>query len=422
MDNKIKENEQQITYFKLENLLKRAYKSKAKISDDPIHEEVNCTIYCGAGFNVGVTATSYEDPDTVGKVCFYASQQYEDEIGEMSMGEDLEQTIKDLFQMASDISEMEERPYIDDAEIRKLEDIANGQSLLFENKMDKTMNNRIKELKDNFVVVELLDFEDDEVKDVLESYGGQLDYDVWSISKENIQDIKEEIDDWKNRIAFYSSYDDGRYGKKLTEKEVFKSYLKDSSKRLWDFPSAEKNFKEFCDKLQDFCDTYAKGMGLVVDGRGLNGYGADIHISQEDEYGRLGGYESWLDSDDLPEWEELYKKTFGEEDSNESVLNEARIGEEDRDTIHNTDELVETLKKTGKFFTVEKEMDKGHVTAEVRGHDELTFDIKIRSDSHKYMMKIFSYGEDIDQFRGATKSELIADINEALSTLYGEKE
>lgn len=191
---------------------------------------------------------------------------------------------------------------------------------------------------------------------------------------------------------------------------------------LWDFPSAEKNFKEFCDKLQDFCDTYAKGMGLIVDGRSIDGYGANIHISQEDEYGRLGGYESWLDSDDLPKWEELYKKTFGEEGLNESVLNEAHIGKEDEDVIHNTDELVETLKKTGKFFTVEKEMDKGHVTAEVRGHDELTFDIKIRSDSHKYMMKIFSYGEDIDQFRGATKSELIADINEALSTLYGEKE
>ena len=187
---------------------------------------------------------------------------------------------------------------------------------------------------------------------------------------------------------------------------------------LWDFPSAEKNFKEFCDKLQDFCDTYAKGMGLVVEGRSLNGYGADIHISQEDEYGNLSGYESWLDSDDLAEWEELYRNS----DLNESVLNEARIGEEDKDIIHNADELVEVLRKTGRFFTVEKEMDKGHVTAEVRGHDELTFDIKIRSDSHKYMMKIFSYGESIDQFRGATKSELIADIKEALSTLYGEKE
>ena len=669
------------------------------------------------------------------------------------------------------------------------------------------MNNRIKELKDNFVVVELLDFEDDEAKDILESYGGQLDYDVWSISKENIQDIKEEIDDWENRIAFYSSYDDGRYGEKLTEKEVFKSYLKDPSKRkftlktlstfsmasdeqkaqfeeefknelrdkfgditdfdkidfrftkgfsdgdscprigfisfwlktvenpdptyfknsergsntytegnqafadeitaiaeeclvkvfnkdpanenlyamprethgysqlqeidfyevrdadmqdrfsfgkddlefdkeftqplikygvkkigkildeeaqsrgwdswdefvksskfkawsekqydrfnrtpfiagstkerlvnsiinrefkggwykdktveefknwvmknidsnaeaiednrrnsiwyhtaipiktvsksttskrksntvdankkyyvrfeylesgehwddrygpytakealeqykglkkeykyaisegtvaitlenrmgrelqpdelkeykreeimmnrrikeadepverLWDFPSAEKNFKEFCDKLQDFCDTYAKGMGLVVDPRGLNGYGADIHISQwVDEYGQLGGYESWLDSDDLAEWEELYRKTFGEEDLNESVLNEARVGEEDKDIIHNTDELAEVLRKTGQFLTVEKEMDKGHITAEVNGHDELTFDIKIRSDSHKYMMKIFSYGESVDQFRGATKSELIADIKEALSTLYNEEE
>lgn len=300
---------------------------------------------------------------------------------------------------------------------------------------DKTMNNRIKELKDNFVVVELLDFEDDEAKDVLESYGVSLDYDVWSISKENIQDIKEEIDDWKNRIAFYSSYDDGRYGEKLTDNEL-KEYKREeimmnrrikendaSVEKLWNFPSAEKNFNEFCDKLQDFCDTYAKGIGLKVDGRSIDGYGADIHISQwVDEYGQLGGYESWLDSDDLAEWEELYRKTFGEEDLNESVLNEARIGEEDKDIIHNADELVEVLRKTGQFLTVEKEMDKGRVTAEVRGHDELTFDIKIRSDSHKYMMKIFSYGEDIDQFHGATKSELIADIKEALSTLYGEKE
>lgn len=138
---KIKENEQRITYSKLENLLKRAYRSKAKVSDDPIHEEVTCTIYCGAGFNVGVTATSYEDLEDAGKVCFYVSQQFEDEIGEMNMGEDLKQTIKDLFQMASDISEMEERPYIDDAEIRKLEDIADGQSLLFEN--EKINNRRI---------------------------------------------------------------------------------------------------------------------------------------------------------------------------------------------------------------------------------------------------------------------------------------
>ena len=168
MNNKIKENEQQITYFKLENLLKRAYKSKAKISDDPIHEEVNCTIYCGAGFNVGVTATSYEDPDMAGKVCFYVSQQYEDEIGEMNMGEDLEQTIKDLFRMGSDISEMEERPYIDDAEIRKLEDIANGQSLLFENKMEERMK-KLNEQKIGLNIGSLMDWY--YARDVVEDAG-----------------------------------------------------------------------------------------------------------------------------------------------------------------------------------------------------------------------------------------------------------
>ena len=109
------------------------------------------------------------------------------------------------------------------------------------------MNNRIKELKDNFVVVELLDFEDDEAKDVLESYGGQLDYDVWSISKENIQDVKEEIDDWENRIAFYSSYDDERYGKELLSDEL-KEYKREEEIMI------NRRIKEADEPVEDLWD------------------------------------------------------------------------------------------------------------------------------------------------------------------------
>ena len=74
----------------------------------------------------------------------------------------------------------------------------------------------------NCVVVKILDSFDTEARNVIESYGGQLDYDIWSLSKENIQDVKDEINDWKNRIAFYSSYDysSGKLGKKLTEAVV----------------------------------------------------------------------------------------------------------------------------------------------------------------------------------------------------------
>ena len=86
--------------------------------------------------------------------------------------------------------------------------------------------NSSKSIKSNYsnkeVVVKILDSSDYEARNVLESYGGQLDYDIWSISKENIQDVKDEINDWKNRIVFYSSYNyrSGRFGKKLTESAV----------------------------------------------------------------------------------------------------------------------------------------------------------------------------------------------------------
>lgn len=69
-----------------------------------------------------------------------------------------------------------------------------------------------------FVFIKIFDpYEDGEAESVVRSYGGQIDYDAWTISKENIQDIKDELYDWENRIAFYSSYNDGTFGRKLKE-------------------------------------------------------------------------------------------------------------------------------------------------------------------------------------------------------------
>jgi hypothetical protein len=224
---KLTEGEQTLTYAKVADLLRAAYRAKAKTSDDPVHEEVAITVYCGAGFNVGITATGYEDPDAAGKVCFYVSQQYEDDIGEMNMGGDLKQAIKGLFEMASDVSEMEDRVYIDDAEVKKLEDLSAGQGFLFENL--KTME-RISE------------------------------------------------------------------SKKLLKEGKFKS--------------AQINFNEFINKLQQFLDTAAPGMGLEVVEQNLGMGGAFIKIEQRDENGKApdDGFESWLDSDDYDE----YEKVMGE--------------------------------------------------------------------------------------------------------------
>lgn len=102
----------------------------------------------------------------------------------------------------------------------------------------------VKILEDkNCVVVKILDSEDGEARSVIESYGGQLDYDIWSLSKENIQDVKDEIDDWKNRIAFYSSYDyqRGKFGKKLTEKKVILHFdLEDGEHKAIEFNSTQE--------------------------------------------------------------------------------------------------------------------------------------------------------------------------------------
>lgn len=90
-------------------------------------------------------------------------------------------------------------------------------------KVDKNWNSNIwgpvkERIEQPFVFIKILDsWDDPEAVKVVERYGGEIDYDVWTISKENIQDIKDELPDWENRIAFYSSYSGGRLSRKLKE-------------------------------------------------------------------------------------------------------------------------------------------------------------------------------------------------------------
>lgn len=75
-----------------------------------------------------------------------------------------------------------------------------------------------------FVFIKIFDpYEDGEARATVQSYGGPMAYNVWSISKENIQDIKDELPDWENRIAFYRYYSSGKLGGKLFEAQISRS-------------------------------------------------------------------------------------------------------------------------------------------------------------------------------------------------------
>ena len=89
-------------------------------------------------------------------------------------------------------------------------------------KVEKNWSVNIHEAREqSSVFIKVFDpYEDGEACDVVQSYGGQIDYNIWSISKENIQDIKDELPDWENRIAFYRYYSNGKLGGKLSEAQI----------------------------------------------------------------------------------------------------------------------------------------------------------------------------------------------------------
>lgn len=88
--------------------------------------------------------------------------------------------------------------------------------------VEKNLSVNIHEASEQpFVFIKVFDpYEDGEARAIAQSYGGQLDYNVWSISKENIQDIKDELPDWENRIAFYRYYSGRKLGGKLSEAQI----------------------------------------------------------------------------------------------------------------------------------------------------------------------------------------------------------
>ena len=103
-------------------------------------------------------------------------------------------------------------------------------------KIEKNWSVNIHEASEQpFVFIKIFDpYEDGEARATIQSYGGPMAYNVWSISKENIQDIKDELPDWENRIAFYRYYSNGKLGGKLSEVQISGHALagKNAGKRI----------------------------------------------------------------------------------------------------------------------------------------------------------------------------------------------
>lgn len=208
----------EMTWFDLERLLKKARAAKEKQTGDH---------YDGVTIDVGVMGPGalnilYCGSDEGMPPLFYVGFKYEDgEMDDQEIGESLKDTVfryAKSYGVWGDWDESDKKGCdVDEGDIKKLNDIINGQGFLFE----------------------------------------------------NLQTME--------RIA---------ESKKQLNEGVFKS--------------ANINFIDFVNKLQQFLDTAAPGMGLEVVEQSLGMGGAYIKIEQRDEEGKTpdDGIVSWMSGDD----------------------------------------------------------------------------------------------------------------------------
>lgn len=136
----------EISYLDLRSKLIAAYKAKAKMENDP-YAEVKVRCYCGGGFEMDVTCTKaeFDEDDDEFLPAFYMQYVSEDPDFDFDMGfsvEDFKYGIKEYYQENGDVHEMTKTVQISDSELSRLEDIANGQSMLFESVLRGTLVRR----------------------------------------------------------------------------------------------------------------------------------------------------------------------------------------------------------------------------------------------------------------------------------------
>jgi hypothetical protein len=91
--------------------------------------------------------------------------------------------------------------------------------------------------------------------------------------------------------------DEYKWRESLKKNKFSKRKMRESK-----FPSAQKNFTDFINKLQTWLDKQSKGLEVVEDNLGMGG--AFIRIEQRDENGEIpeDGFVEWCDYDDADEY------------------------------------------------------------------------------------------------------------------------
>lgn len=139
----LKEAVDLVQFAELSSLLRKAKDQKVKQTGDH-YADVDVKAYCGGPFELKI---SYSNSDEGEPAFFYVTFDYEDdEDRNPSIEIRLYNAIKDKFRKAGLLKEMQtEGLHVENSEIQKLEDIANGQGFLFENKnSDKLKEARVK--------------------------------------------------------------------------------------------------------------------------------------------------------------------------------------------------------------------------------------------------------------------------------------
>jgi hypothetical protein len=98
-----------------------------------------------------------------------------------------------------------------------------------------------------------------------------------------------------------------KWQESLKKNKFSKRRMKESKRKMREskFPSAQKNFTDFINKLQAWLDKQSKGLEVVEDNLGMGG--AFIRIEQRDENGEIpeDGFVEWCDYDDADEYYRL---------------------------------------------------------------------------------------------------------------------
>lgn len=312
----------EMTWFDLERLLKKARAAKEKQTGDH---------YDGVTIDVGVMGPGalnilYCGSDEGMPPLFYVGFKYEDgEMDDQEIGESLKDTVfryAKSYGVWGDWDESDKKGCdVDEGDIKKLNDIINGQGFLFENLQTMERISENKKLKES------ADLSDDEIADIMDNSS----YSFLGVNNSIIE--LDEIDGVEGILVKIHNYpavevykDDGtgdgdgvikHYEGPLTVAvidDAITQYLneycvfdecvsvKEKTKlKEGMFKSAQINFIEFINKLQQFLDTAAPGMGLEVVEQNLGMGGAYIKIEQRDEEGKTpeDGIASWMSSDDV---------------------------------------------------------------------------------------------------------------------------